>query len=592
MKFIKLIAASVVLALAGCNDQQSIPVKPGASLNNVVGENSTTIGSCAKNESAGGEEEVFEHVSQTELLARLAAGKNRDVFDFAFEKGDIMFATFFDKSQGSGANVGGDRLSRYTSMPRADLADVGQWARHTPKRATGPNAQACVECHSSPFEDAAGTIALNVHRDPEHTGDPQQIIQRSTPHLFGLGALQLVAEEMTADLKRILKNIGDKACQTGHEANAPLTTKGVNYGTLTVSCEGGEPTVVEDKSKTSIIGIEPDLVVRPFEWKKSVAFVRDFMRGASHNEIGMQGVETVGHGVDGDGDGVKDELSIGDMTALAVYMAAQARPTTKLELEHYGLIEKLTPAERQQILEGEKLFGKSGIDCASCHQPQLPLQNTVFTEPSQSEFHRDSTEPGQNTLPLNIEKEGVRPEHAIAFNLAKDIPDNVFCQGDQEIHLGALEKENGHAVVRLYGDLKRHYLGDKLAEGVNEKGTGHMGMVPYQPVNSIVDYERFYEDIFSNKKEVAKATFGTKELWGVACTGPWLHDGRATTLREAIELHGGEAEPVTQAFNALDEKSKQALIAFLGNQVLYIKKAGVATLPPLSSSCELKELKN
>ena len=37
--------------------------------------------------------------------------------------------------------------------------------------------------------------------------------------------------------------------------------------------------------------------------------------------------------------------------------------------------------------------------------------------------------------------------------------------------------------------------------------------------------------------------FLTPELWGVGTTGPWLHDGRALTLRQAILFHG---EDVTQ----------------------------------------------
>jgi len=39
----------------------------------------------------------------------------------------------------------------------------------------------------------------------------------------------------------------------------------------------------------------PQLIVRPFQWKGSVAFLRDFNRGAAHNELGMQAEEIVGH---------------------------------------------------------------------------------------------------------------------------------------------------------------------------------------------------------------------------------------------------------------------------------------------------------
>ena len=50
----------------------------------------------------------------------------------------------------------------------------------------------------------------------------------------------------------------------------------------------------------------------------------------------MQPVKLAGDGVDGDGDGVADEMTVGDMTALAIYLAAQPRPTTKMELASLG----------------------------------------------------------------------------------------------------------------------------------------------------------------------------------------------------------------------------------------------------------------
>jgi hypothetical protein len=42
---------------------------------------------------------------------------------------------------------------------------------------------------------------MNVIRDPLHTANPGQFIQRNTPHNFGGGALQRLAEEMTVELR-------------------------------------------------------------------------------------------------------------------------------------------------------------------------------------------------------------------------------------------------------------------------------------------------------------------------------------------------------------------------------------------------------
>jgi CxxC motif-containing protein (DUF1111 family) len=57
--------------------------------------------------------------------------------------------------------------------------------------------------------------------------------------------------------------------------------------------------------------------------------------------------------------------------------------------------------------------------------------------------------------------------------------------------------------------------------------------------------------------------FITTKLWGVADTAPYLHDGRAKTLEEAIVAHGGEAESSRQAFQAMSTNDQAHLVQFL-----------------------------
>jgi CxxC motif-containing protein (DUF1111 family) len=57
--------------------------------------------------------------------------------------------------------------------------------------------------------------------------------------------------------------------------------------------------------------------------------------------------------------------------------------------------------------------------------------------------------------------------------------------------------------------------------------------------------------------------FRTELLMGLRFRKHFLHDGRATTVREAIEHHGGEAKNSLEAFKALSEKDKEALLKFL-----------------------------
>jgi CxxC motif-containing protein (DUF1111 family) len=55
----------------------------------------------------------------------------------------------------------------------------------------------------------------------------------------------------------------------------------------------------------------------------------------------------------------------------------------------------------------------------------------------------------------------------------------------------------------------------------------------------------------------------TPPLWGVADSAPYLHDGRASTLQEAIRLHGGQAANAAQSFARLKPFEQVQLIAFL-----------------------------
>jgi hypothetical protein len=117
------------------------------------------------------------HVEQADLVALVRNNQTEQAFEAAFEQGDTLFATAFNAVDGVGANVG--QGQRFTRVPRADLAGPGEWATHTPARATGPNAQACNACHNQAGEDGGGSAAANVHRDPEHSADLKHFIQRN-----------------------------------------------------------------------------------------------------------------------------------------------------------------------------------------------------------------------------------------------------------------------------------------------------------------------------------------------------------------------------------------------------------------------------
>jgi hypothetical protein len=507
---------------------------------------------------------TVEHGDQAAFLALVQGGRNADAFNEAFEIGDALFATPFNALDGAGANVG--RGQRFSHIPRADLKGAGEWFNHTPKRVTGPNANGCFQCHDRPFDDGAGDPSTNVHRDTFRTGIVSQFVERNTPHLFAPGAIQRLAEEMTEDLLRLETRLQQDTCSFGGPRSITLLTKGVNYGTLTANRRTTSPCAVTfDTSGVRGIDFEPapdnpgappDLVVRPFQWKGSVAFIRDFNRGASHNEIGMQAVEVVGDDVDGDFDGIRNEMTIGDQTALAVYLAAQPRPTTLLELSSLGLIEPLPSTQVTAINRGRQVFGEVG--CTACHMQTLTITAPTFSEPSQNAAFRDGVFPaGQDPVARGVDR-----RFPIRFDLTRDQPENVIkdASGNVTFRLGSLRTDSsGRALVDLYGDLKRHDMGPRLADSVNEIAGDDVTPVPMNPRN-----------------RQTPSTFMTENLWGVGSTAPYMHDGRATTLAEAIIEHASsasddpsEARAARSAYLSRSTDDKKAVIAFLQNLVLF-----------------------
>ena len=464
-------------------------------------------------------------------------------FNAIFDCGDELFETRFNAVDGVGINVGDG--GRFTRVPRADL--TATYGSNIPFRETGPNGEACILCHFDGADagDGAGPAALQHVRDPLASASPGQFIQRQSPHIFGPGGVQLLAEEMTNDLRGIAAKINKLACLSNKQISGKLISKGVDFGTISSSCNNFDTSQVE--------GVDRDLVVKPFEWKGVERSLRTFVRGAFHMELGMQPIELTGDDVDGDFDGVVNEIFIEDVSAMVVYLAAQPRPTTSVELANLRLqllkfgspgqkvaddlgLPSLSLGQRIAIADGSKQFEEIG--CADCHVPALTTDGVIFSEPSQNPNFRDDIFPaGQDPI-----ARGVDPNNPVTFDITKDQPDNIIAIGPFVVkRLGSFEpSRRGGAIIRLYGDLKRHDLGPELAEQIDAP-----------PCNC------------------GASVFLTENLWGVGSTAPYLHDGRATTLTEAILAHGGEAAESRANFRRLNQARQSNLIAFLKNLILF-----------------------
>ena len=111
-------------------------------------------------------------------------------------------------------------------------------------------------------------------------------------------------------------------------------------------------------------------------------------------------------------------------------------------------------------------------------------------------------------------------------------------------------------VAGIYSDLLLHDMGASLGDpsGTNPNGGGSSVSGAYYGGPP---------DAFADVPSITQRQWRTPPLWGVADSGPYLHDGRAATILDAILDHGGEANESLKAFQALPAADRFKMIAFL-----------------------------
>ncbi len=429
-----------------------------------------------------------------------AINSGRLRFQELFDAGELLFRANFNTLDGGGRP---EATGSGVPFPRERRVFPQNF-----NRSSGPDASSCDGCHNQPRvggggENVTSVFVLAQNREFITSIDPSVANERNTLGMFGSGAIEMLAREMSRDLRRLREQTLAKARRAKHAVSVSLDTKGVNFGRLTASPD-------ETVDTSQIVGVNIDLIIRPFNQKGSVVSIRVFTNNAMNHHHGMEAVERFGDGIDFDKDGVVDELSRGDITAVTIFQAAQAIPGQRIPTD-----EEVARA----ILIGEERFG--AIGCAACHVPAMVLEDPSFSEPNP--FNNGEPSPLNTGGNLSLLDVGFRP---VTFDLTRDGP------------LPRLDRTpEGKAIVRAFTDLKRHRMGAKLTE-------------------------RLVQD------RVSVDVFITKKLWGFANDPPYLHNGRATLISEAILMHGGEAQAARDAFAALSVEEQAELVEFLKSLVV------------------------
>jgi cytochrome c peroxidase len=423
-------------------------------------------------------------------------------FEEMFELGQLLFDARFNRLDGQGRpGTTGGMDPREPNQP--DFI-----------RTSGPDSNSCAGCHAQPRSGGAGDFVANVfvlaqNLDPVTTSiDSNFSNERNTLGMMGAGPIEMLAREMSEELIAIRESARDEAAATGQSVTRELVAKGVHFGRITVLPDGLiDPTEIE--------GVDWDLIVKPFHQKGAVVSLREFSNNAMNHHHGMQSAERFGLDTDPDGDGVMNELSVGDITAVTIFQAALNTPGQRI------------PAEFQaECEEGKELFVQVG--CAECHIPALTLNSRFFTEPNPF------------NPPGNMQVDDA-PD-VFSFDMTADGP------------APRLESSpSGGAIVRAFTDLKRHNLNDdELDFFANE-------LIPQGKLNGFAPESEFTIPAPPRPTD----QFLTRKLWDVGNTSPYGHRGDLTLISDAIFFHGGDARDSRDAYYALDELDQAKIVEYL-----------------------------
>ena len=167
------------------------------------------------------------------------------------------------------------------------------------------------------------------------------------------------------------------------------------------------------------------------------------------------------------------------------------------------------------------------------------------------------------SLPRPVERATTSAVEARFLGAGKAAFGKIGCASCHSAKLGEVEG--------LYSDLLIHDMGDEMADSGSYDGSDDGTDEPLVPLavaeNGQPQPSRVAPDAPRQPKAAGKKEWRTPPLWGFRDSGPYLHDGRAQTLEQAVALHGGQGAASAQKFFQLSPTERLQVEAFLKSLV-------------------------
>ena len=386
-------------------------------------------------------------------------------------------------------------------------------------------ADSCAACHGRPRGSAG--FGGDVVTRPD---------SRDAPHLFGLGLKEMLADEITTDLRNIRAQALTQAKIQGKNVTATLTSKGIGYGSITARPNGTVDTA-------GVRGVNADLRVRPFFLHGETISIREFLVGAFNAEMGLEAVDPdllaadrgsrvvtpSGMVLDGRFDNIEGPPAANESDDPDGDGFPNEIPTSLVDFMEFYLLHYFKAGTGEG--SGEAIDGKNqfiALGCAVCHVPDLTI-------------NRDRRVADVETVFDPVRGNPINPMFATASAFFTAVNDGSGHPAIKRPNFG------GFVVRNIFTDFKRHNLGPNFHER-NFDGT-------------------------------LRTEFLTTPLWGVGSTGPYGHDGRSMTLKDVILRHGGAAQQARDRFANAGVGTQRNIIMFLNTLVLFPPDDTASNLP-------------
>jgi hypothetical protein len=317
----------------------------------------------------------------------------------------------------------------------------------------------------------------------------------------------------------------------------------VNFGNITAAANTGV------LNTAGVVGVNPDLRVRPFFMQGGTISMREFLVGAFNAEMGLEAFDpdmfAANHGarvVTPSGmvlDGTTDQIEPSIASSVTDDPDGDGKvneiPTAIVDYMEFYLLNYFKAGNNFDGQSGEATDGRNqltNLGCTTCHIANMTIVKDRRVADLETVFDATRGNPFNRLF-------------ATATTLF-----TVTSDGQPVGNPVTLKRptQASFVVRNIFTDFKRHDLGPNF-------------------------HERNYDGTSQN-------VFLSTPLWGVGTSAPYGHDGRSPSLNDVILRHGGEAQAARDRYVAAGLGTQRNIQLFLQTLVLFPPDDTASTLQP------------